>query len=368
MKVQTLSNQHHILSPFWLLIALILLIACSDTVNSQVISDEYGSVPLSRFPGGKITISGVEIDLTAESQIKHARLYLPETEETYEIGLGDGQTIAINIKSGAGEQYRKMKLRRKNMKELIESENERWGRHFLGNYYYELARKKTQSASWLSLDKKREIYFPAIEKYKAAIRIDPLFPLSHLNLAYIYSELGEYERAAKECKLAEKYNLSLVPNVVSGNYSDVFGVNRFITSLRQKLRTQYDVADDKIDMSDYKSNAREINPEEAKREKDVESFVLSMDKHLNWDDRVRLYNNLGYYYQTKGAYHLALANYRRALELKKQNLSSVSLGGKVGVSEGKGDKPETVSTIHQNIQAVYTKLGWLEAQEITLRR
>ena len=353
MKVKTVLNQHHNFSPFWLFISLILLIACSDTVNSQVISDEYGSVSLSRFAGGKITISGVEIDLTAESQIAHARLYLPETDEVYEIGVENGQRITINIKNGAGEQYQKMKRRRRNLKELIESEGERWGKHFLGNYYYELAGKRMQSVGWLSPERKREIYFPAIEKYKVAIKSEPVFPLSHLNLAYIYFELGEYERAAKECKLAEKYNLSLVPNVASGNYSDVFGVNRFITSLRQKLRTQYSVPDNKIEMSDYKPSEREIKQEEAKREKDVESFVLSLEKHLIGDDRVRLYNNLGYYYQTKGEYHLALVNYRKALELKKQNLSSV--------------KSETVSTIYQNIQAVYTKLGWLEAQEMGLR-
>ena len=399
MRERIISNQHHIVSAFWLFIALILLIACSDTVNSQVISDEYGSVSLARFPGGKITISGIEIDLAAEEQIAHARLYLPETEEAYEIGVADGQTITVAIKNGAGEKYQEMKRHRRNLKELIESENDRWGKHFLGNYYYEPARKKIQATSWLSLDGKREIYFPALEKYKAAISTDPFFPLSHLNLAYIYSELGEYERAAKECKLAEKYNLSLVPNLASGSYSDVFGVSRFITSLRQKLQkslggkvgvsegkgdTQYDVADDKIDMSDYKPTEREIKPEVAKREQDVESFVLSVEKHLNGDDKVRLYNSLGYYYQTKGAYHLALVNYRKglkfssqfpsfrrntdlaaetkfrfseenkALELKKQNLSFV--------------KPETLSTIYQNIQAAYTKLGWLEAEEITLRR
>jgi len=354
MKVRILLNQCHIFSPFWLFIALILLIACSDTVNSQVISDEYGSVQLSKFAGGKITISGIEIDLTAESQMTYARLYLPETEEAYEIVVGDGQTILVDIKNGAGERYRKMKHRRRSLKELVESENERWGKHFLGNYYHELARKTIQSASWLSLNNKREIYFPAIEKYKAAIRTDPVFPLAHLNLAYIYFELREYEQATKECKLTAKYNLSLASNVVDGNYSDVFGVNRFITSLRQKLQTQYDVADDKIDMSDYAPTEREIKPEEAKREKDVESFVLSMEKHLNGDDKVRLYNNLGYYYQTKGAYHLSLVNYRKALELKKQNLSSV--------------KSATISTIYQNIQAIYTKLGWLEAQEVGLRQ
>jgi len=353
MKEQTLLNQHHIFSPFWLFIALILLIACSDTVNSQVIFDEYGSVQLSKFVGGKITISGVEIDLTAESQIAYARLYLPATEETYEIVVADGQIIAVDIENGAGIQYRKLKRRRRDLKELIESETERWGKHFLGNYYYELAKETIQSASWFAIDKEREIYFPAIEKYKSAIRLDPIFPLSHLNLAYIYFELGAYEQAAKECKLAEKYNLSLVPNLASQQYSDVFGVNRFITSLRQKLQTQYDAADDRIDMSDYKPVEREVKPEEAMREKDAEAFVLSLEKHLNGDDKVRLYNNLGYYYQTKGAYHLSLVNYRKALELKEQNLRLV--------------KPDTISTIYQNMQAVYAKLGWLEAQEISIK-
>ena len=324
--------------------------------------DEYGSISFQELSEPKVlSISGINIDFSKEAEAASGgHLYFPEiTFSTAFI-----TSTKINIQHGAEEKYQRISQKISEQRddnfsigELEKMLNahrinrESWRDHFYGNYYYRKAKSKLTFGA--SLSKKREIFFPAIEKYKSAIRRDPTFPMPHMNLAVIYyEEFGDKKSAAHECKLAAKYNLHNVPRD-KGDHTDVFGIATAIMDLTMKVSvTLYEEVDDTFSLKEYSPGIREIRPEKNHRMRfdekaqNMEIFVKSMETYLSIEEKAKLYHNLGYYYHTRGAYHLALLNYRKAFDMPNNF----------------DDK--TLKTIASNIKGTYEKLDWLETEEV----
>jgi len=379
-----------------LLIGFIGLTGVSQLAAQSVLNgDKYGSIRFEELgllkPAittqeevGKLTISGVTVDFTAEVKaVPEGFLYFPKTvSSTAAIGPKN-----IIITHEAGDKYQKIleEIVKQwdsnfNLEKLIslldqsKIQRKSWRYHFFGYYYHRKAREKLKemvgsekedlSFSTIGRDKKEELFFPAIEKYKVAIREDPAFPMPHLNLAYIYVALGDKKSALDKCKLAAKSNWYDVP-FVGGEHTDTFGIILAIEDLISKVGettgAQFRSSYTQFDSTHYDRKLRQIPREindKIKSDEDaqnMEVFVESMQKYLPYDEKARLYHNLGYYYHTKGAYSLALMNYKKAFE------TYLSLGE----SALEDEIPEI---IYNNIKATYEKLDWFEAEEVALMK
>jgi tetratricopeptide (TPR) repeat protein len=325
---------------------------------TQGYSKSFTELGLSRTQGN-LTLSGVNIDLTAEVKFaSNGGLYFPQTVSSFRIG---GKKITITGK--VGEKYKEIadKIRAQvkkrdsdfnldKLQAILDGagiQRESWKYHFYGFYYHTKAKEKLRLATH-----KAQLFYPAIEKYKAAIRQDPAFPMPHLNLAYIYMELGDTNSAAREYQLTAKYNWTYVPRISSPS-TDTFGISDVLTDLKTKVDQPASV---QFNPENYRKTPRPIRHNEdtqIKNDEDaqnMETFVVSMQKYVSPIEKARLYHNLGYYYATKGAYRMAVLNYDKALKM----YGSLN------------EDQEILNTMYNNIKDAYDKLYWFEAEEFTL--
>lgn len=339
---------------------LILIVSCF--IPTRGAFAEFFIV-LSEETGGKVQIGSEIIDYSDEiKQLGTVRLYLPRIDRSEFIYFLSTDISREIHPSHLSERdiYKQVKQNHQDMSQYIGNEKIPWYNHLMGNYYYRKATEILNEDS-SKLDRK-ELFFPAIEKYKQAILLDATFPISHLNLAYIYLSLEKIEEAVRECKLAEKYDLRNVRCVlIEGDGSsseqnlDVFGIAQGIDELKKRIPEEiYKQVDATFDSTRYAPEKRSIffmDMENDGKAADVEALVQTLAKYGNAESSALLYYNLGYYYYKQGKYRLTLSTYRDA------NLLS-------DVVNGKDIPREVKQAIKKTVVATFRGLNWLEWEEI----
>jgi len=177
--------------------------------------------------------------------------------------------------------------------------------HLLGNYYFS--------------QKKYEV---AERKYWQAIRVNPCFALSHLNLACIYARHGQNlrprpgvdfkTRAAEELHWAEQFDVG-----------DVFGVGQAIAALREELKPPRLADAPALRLEDYQS-AEEMDAADRR----AVGVMNAAMKYLPSDiERAKLVNNKAVYFKFKHKNDLALDAYKEALRVLGDAVKSEARAG-----------------------------------------
>ena len=162
--------------------------------------------------------------------------------------------------------------------------------HLLGNYHFSQAK------------------FEAAErKYWQAIRVDPCFALSHLNLACLYAKHSRdlrpragvdfKARAADELHWAEEFNVG-----------DAFGVAQAIAALRQEMNIPPMPDVPEFRLQDYQS----AEAMDAADRRAVGVLNAAMKYLSNDIERAKLVNNKAVYFRYKQKNDLALGAYKEA--------------------------------------------------------
>ena len=162
--------------------------------------------------------------------------------------------------------------------------------HLLGNYYF--SQQKFEAAE---------------RKYWQAIRVNPCFALSHLNLACLYAKHSRdmkprpgvdfKVRAAEELHWAEQFNVG-----------DAFGVRLAIAALREETGLPPPADAPEFRLQDYQSG----EAMDAADRRAVGVLNAAMKYLPNGIERAKLVNNKAVYFRYKQKNDLALGAYKEA--------------------------------------------------------
>lgn len=155
--------------------------------------------------------------------------------------------------------------------------------HHWGNYF------------WQNEDREA-----AVRLWNEAVRIDPGFAPSHLNLSYAHAESGDSDRARHEAQLAALLNVQ-----------DAFGISSHLVQLRQRLRlppVPHDAVRFLPERYEESSSSLTVEQERGLR-------VLSTIAEVCVDpvERIRAINNIGVYLTHEQQPRLGLKYFRNGL-------------------------------------------------------
>jgi tetratricopeptide (TPR) repeat protein len=176
--------------------------------------------------------------------------------------------------------------------------------HLLGNYYFSQGK-----------------YEVAERKYWQAIRVNPCFALSHLNLACIYAKHPDQlkpregvdfaRRAAEELHWAEHFNVG-----------DAFGIRTAVADLRQEMKLAPLVNPPALRLQDYAS-AQAMDDADRRVVGVLDAAMKYLPSNV---ERAKLLNNKAVYFKSRNKNDLALAAYMEAIRALGDSVKDADAG------------------------------------------
>ncbi len=177
----------------------------------------------------------------------------------------------------------------------------------------------------------------AARNYERVVRDEPAFAPAHLNLAYVYHQLGKPDAARRELALAHIFN-----------FGNVFGIAAGIGETARVLRFKRVPTCAKLSLSDY-TGREKLDATDERVIRIVQTYARFIRSP---EDRAKAMCNIAAYFNQRNKYTLALDRYRMALRM---------LGGL---------RPRSSSCMAQVLQAMAEacrQAGWDMQQQEYLR-
>ena len=198
--------------------------------------------------------------------------------------------------------------------------------HLIGNYYFLISKNQKDRRGLLNSARRR---------YIQAIKVDPGLAPSHVNLGYIWSELGENDLAAREVLAAEWLN-----------FDNVFGIQTGIEELKRRLNLTKPAAILDIPWESYEERLPEDN-----RDKKMVQFHQTIMRYSDQAaERAKLLSNLGLYFarqkdkarQAEEYYRLAIQELDQEASKEKQRSVFKVVSNNLALLASKYQLPELI--------------------------
>jgi tetratricopeptide (TPR) repeat protein len=198
--------------------------------------------------------------------------------------------------------------------------------HLIGNYYFLISKNKKDRKGLLNSARRR---------YVQAIKVDPGLAPSHVNLGYIWFELGENNLAAREVLAAEWLN-----------FDNVFGIQTGIEELKRRLNLTKPPAILDIPWESYEERLPEDN-----RDKKMVQFHQTIMRYSDQAaERAKLLSNLGLYFarqenqarQAEEYYRLAIQELDQEASKEKQRSVFKVVSNNLALLASKYQLPELI--------------------------